>query len=390
MTQLRTAVPIVADRHFPVAAFAQTAQALAGSDGAVDDLQVWDQLTSWFPQGLWTTDRTPLASMMPDCDSFPDAFAMASYAAGVASGPGLVLSCDSVRRGPAELIQTMATIANLYDGQAIFQVGAGELKQTRPFGYKRSQGIKRLEDQYRILDALWEAPGTISYEGHYTSFDDAWIGGAKPHKPQIWGLGGGPQIIDLATSYAAGFCTMAPMVWNSPDEVAENIAAMKRTLEQKGRDPDAFGFGIWSPLLIHEDASVIDRALENDLMRWIAAIIGRINQGEWAKVGLDSPMPADWHYAMKLLPAKLNEAEAMEVVGRAKREHVEHSFVIGTSDEVAEKLVPFVEAGVTSVALLDILPFVEEIEDAMGAITRSIDVARGLKEKVGSGVAAAQ
>jgi phthiodiolone/phenolphthiodiolone dimycocerosates ketoreductase len=389
VAELRTAVPIVADRHFPAMAFGEAARAI-GASGVVDDIQVWDQLTSWFPQGLWTPDRTPLAAVMPDCDSFPDAFVMAGYGAAAAPGTGLILSADSVRRGPGELIQTLLTLANLYEGRAVFQIGAGELKQTRPFGYKRSQGIRRLEDLYNIFDVLWTTDGPVSYEGHFTTLDTAWLGRAKNYRPQIWGLGGGPQIIDLATSHADGFATMAPMVWNSPEEVAENITAMKRILVEKGRDPEAFGFGIWSPLLIHEDADVIDRALDNDLLRWVTAIIGRINQRDWADVGLDSPMPPDWHYAMKLLPLKVGEAEAMEIVGRTTREQSERTWLYGTPEQVAEQLQPFVEAGVTSVCLLDILPFVLEVEDAMGAIARSIQASGRLKQRVASGVAAAQ
>jgi phthiodiolone/phenolphthiodiolone dimycocerosates ketoreductase len=386
--KLRTAVPIVADRHLPAGAFAQTARAIADS-GVVDDIQVWDQLTSWFPQALWTPDRTPLATVMPDCDSFPDAFVMAAYGAAAAPGTGLVLSSDSVRRGPGELVQSMLTLANVYEGRAIFQIGAGELKQTQPFGYKRSQGIKRLEDLYEIFHRLWETNGSVTYEGHFTKLDTAWLGKAKNHRPQIWGMGGGPRIIDLATSHADGFVTMAPMVWNSPEEVAENIAAMKRDLADKGRDPEQFGFGIWSPLLIHEDANVIDRALDNDLFRWVTAIIGRINQGDWADIGLESPMPADWHYAMKLLPLKVGEAEAMEIVGRTTREQSEKTWLYGTPDQVAERLKPFVEAGLTLVCLLDMLPFVLELEDAVGAIARPIATSELLKKKVGADVSVA-
>jgi phthiodiolone/phenolphthiodiolone dimycocerosates ketoreductase len=386
--QIRTAVPIVADRHLPASAFGAAAAAIADS-GVVDDIQVWDQLTSWFPQSLWTADRTPLAAVMADCDSFPDAFVMAAYGAAAAPGTGLVLSSDSVRRGPAELIQSLLTLANVYEGKAIFQLGAGELKQTQPFGYKRSQGIKRLEDVYEVFHRLWQTDGPVSYDGHYAKLDTAWLGKAKNHRPQIWGMGGGPRIIDLATTHADGFVTMAPMVWNSPEEVAANITSMKRTLAEKGRDPEAFGFGIWSPLLIHEDANVIDRALDNDLMRWVTAIIGRINQGDWAGVGLESPMPPDWHYAMKLLPMKIGEAEAMEIVGRTNRKHSEKTWLHGTSDQVAQQLEPYVEAGVNLLCLLDILPFVLEVDDAMGAIARPIEVSRLLKQKLGADVSVA-
>lgn len=387
MPQLRTAVPVTADRHFPPQAFIHSASVLAES-GVVDDVQVWDQMTSWFPQGLWTPDRTPLAALMPDCDSFPDAFVTAGAAAVAAPGRGLLMSTDAVRRGPAELLQSFLTLSHFFNGEAVFQVGAGEIKQTKPFGYKRSHGIRRLEDLFRIRELLWETDGPVDFEGHFTTLDHAWLGRAKTHRPQIWCLGGGPMILDLATSYADGFATMAPMVWNTPDEVAENISAIKATLVEKGRDPEEFGFGIWAPLLIHDDPDVIDRALDNDLLRWITACIGRINQRDWADVNLPSPMPEDWHYAMKLLPLKVSESEAMEWIGRTTREHSEHTWIYGSPEQVAEQLEPFVAAGVTSISLGDILPFVLDPEDAMKGAERGIATSRLLKERIATAAAA--
>ena len=387
MTEIRTAVPIVADRHVPAAAFGQGAQAIAAS-GVVDDIQTWDQLTSWFPQGLWTPDRTPLAGLMPDCDSFPDAFVMAAFGAASAPVTGLVLSTDSVRRAPAELIQTLLTLANCFEGRAIIQLGAGELKQCAPFGHRKAQGIKRLEDIYRIFERLWETDGPIDYEGHFTTLDTAWLGLAKSHKPEIWGLGGGPRIIDLTTSHADGFATMAPMVWNTPEEVADQVSAMRRQLEEKGRDPEAFTFGIWAPMLLHEDPDVIDRALDNDLMRWVTALIGRVNQADWEKDGLESPMPHDWHYAVKLLPLEVSESQAMEWIGRTTRRHSELTWLYGTPDEVTDQLLPFIEAGVSQVSFIDLLPFVLDPEDAMTAIRRPIEASGLLKQKAGALVTA--
>jgi hypothetical protein len=86
---LQVAIPVAHDRTFPPTAWQQAAKALESS-GAVDQIQTWDQLTSWFPHSMWTTENTPLA----DCDSFSDAFAMAVYALAVAPNLGEVISTD--------------------------------------------------------------------------------------------------------------------------------------------------------------------------------------------------------------------------------------------------------------------------------------------------------
>jgi alkanesulfonate monooxygenase SsuD/methylene tetrahydromethanopterin reductase-like flavin-dependent oxidoreductase (luciferase family) len=92
---------------------------------------------------------------------------------------------------------------------------------------------------------------------------------------------------------------------------------------------------------------------------------------------------------MKLLPMKIGEAEAMEIVGRTTRKHSEKTWLHGTSDQVAQQLEPYVEAGVNLVCLLDILPFVLDVEDAMGAIARPIEVSGLLKQKLGADVSVA-
>jgi phthiodiolone/phenolphthiodiolone dimycocerosates ketoreductase len=375
---VETSIPIIVDRHFPSAAFGQAASVIAAG-GSVDYFQVWDQLTSWYPQGLWTPENTPLATVMPDCDSFTDVWVMAGYAAAHAPTLGVVMSVDSIRRGPAELTQSVLTLADVTGGRAIVQLGAGEIKQARPFGWKRAQGINRLEDFYQIYRRLLDTDGPISYDGHHTTLRDAWIGTARANRPRLWGLGGGPKIIDLATTYADGFCTMCPFGWTTPERVAEEIADIRAQLERKGRDPEAFRFGVWATMLLHEDPNAIDRGLDNKLTRWLTAIAGRMSMADWRTEGIEPPFPDDWHYAMKMLPLSMSKAEVEDWTSRATREMAEKSFFYGTPAEAAAQLAPYIEAGVDFVGILDMLAFALEPEDAMGAVSRSIEASTQLK-----------
>jgi len=379
--RVETSIPIYADRHIGPEAFGQIAETIQASR-SVDYFQVWDQLTSWYPQGLWKPENTDLATVMPDCDSFPDMFQMAGYASAKAPDLGIVLSTDVIRRGPADLTQSMLTLADLTGGRTIIQLGAGEIKQCKPFGYKRSHGIKRLEDLYKIFDLLMENDGPVSYEGHHTTLTDAWIGTAKANRPQLWGLGGGPQIIDLSTSYGDGFCTMCPFVWYSPERFVEQRDEMREQLEQKGRDPDAFRFGIWATTLMHEDPEMVERGLDNKLNRWLTAIAGRVNMNDWDAEGIEPPMPRDWHYAMKMLPMSMSDDEVEEWASRATREMAERSFFRGTPAEVASQIAPFLEAGVDFVCITDMLPFVLSVEEAQAALGRAIELSAQIKAQV--------
>src|SRR5260370_15377884 len=107
-----------------------------------------------------------MAGVLRDLDSYADAFAMGAYAFAAAPEAGIAVSTDAIGRGRAELNQTMWTLASMAGGDAIFQVGAGEFKQTRPFGWKRSEGLARLEDQLKLFRLFWDSDEPVEFEGN--------------------------------------------------------------------------------------------------------------------------------------------------------------------------------------------------------------------------------
>src|SRR5437763_11866751 len=99
-----TSVLLWADRNVPVEDVAAQASALNAS-GVVDGMSFSDQLNNFVPPQLWTAQNTPLAAVMPDCDSHADAFVMAAYAAAAAPDLKVTMSTDSIRHPPAEFVQ---------------------------------------------------------------------------------------------------------------------------------------------------------------------------------------------------------------------------------------------------------------------------------------------
>ena len=378
--KIETAVFATIDRNFPPETFGDFAKALDAS-GVVDQILMTDQTVAWIPNSLWIPENTPMAKVVPDMDSFPDWNLMAAYAAALAPKLGSVISLDAIRRGPVELTQTMLTLANINHGNTIYQVGAGEIKQCKPNGWKRSEGLDRLEDFYRAFHAFWEAKAPISMEGHHMKLDNAWLGKSHIQRPRIWGLGGGPRVLDMATTYADGFSTMAVMVWAGPEHTAQEIKKMRDQLEAKGRDPDKFEFGVWAPLILHEDEEFITRSLDNELIRWTTAIMGRINQSDWLKEGMEPPLPADWHYAMKLIPQNVDRAMAQQMFSKVTPEMSRKSWICGSAKKAAAELQGYIDAGVSWVATIDMTPALVEPEIAASAMGRSIDVCRLIKER---------
>lgn len=376
--EVMTAVPIPLDRRIPAAQVAEVAKALEAS-GVVDHMHLWDQLSWFFPPSLWTSENTPFAAVHSDAHSFPDVFMLGGYLLNAAPSLGAVISTDAVRRGPAELMQSMLTLGELTGGRAIVQVGAGEAKQCKPFGWKRSHGLGRLEDLFGITRALCESDGPVDYEGKYTTFSQGSVGDAKDHMPRVWALGGGPRLLDIATSYADGMAYLAPHAWDTPERVAAEIGRLKEDLERKGRDPDAFDFGVWVSAVLHEDQDVIDRALANPLMRWMAAVFGRVNLRDWEPLGVESALPPEYHYAMDLLPLEVSASEAQRVVDRVTPEQQQLSWIHGSPKKVGALLREFADAGVTWFMVADVMPMTFPPEDPATALNRTLEVCSILK-----------
>jgi phthiodiolone/phenolphthiodiolone dimycocerosates ketoreductase len=375
---VETLIPTIIDRNFPIDVFATRVKALQDS-GVVDTIQMWDQLTSWYPRSLWTPERTAMARFVPDCDSFADWFQMSAYAAAIAPSMRTAVSVDALRRGAPELVQSMLTLANITEGKATFHVGAGELKQAQPFGYDLSKKLGRLSDFYKIFHKFWDSTGPIDFEGRYTTLDQAWLGVARRHRPKIYGLGGGPKVIELATSYADGFATLVPMVWANPDRMAAQVKTIREQLERKGRDPDKFEFCVYAAALVSDDENKIDKALDHHLTRWHSLIWGRINQADWEDEGLAPPMGRDWHYSTKLLPVNISGAEADELLKRVTRQHAEKTWIWGTPQKVAGDLQAYIDAGATAVGILDVMFDTLAPEEALASVQPSIEVCRLLK-----------
>jgi phthiodiolone/phenolphthiodiolone dimycocerosates ketoreductase len=381
---VETAVTVDISRHIDLRAFAQMTK-LMQETGVVDYVHMSDQLVSWFPREMWTPENTPMAAVVSDIDSFPDPFVLGAY--GLASAPdvGVSLTTDSLRRGAPELAQTLLTLSNLSNRPPILQMGAGEIKQCKPFGHKRSQGLSRLEDHYRAFNAFWTSAEPFELSGNHLNYHRAWIGDARGQRPRFWGLGGGPQFFDITTSYADGIGTAVPFVWATAEQAAEEIQRHKKTLERKGRDPDEFTFGVWAVTALHEDPEVLEQARRNPLLRWLAAIFGRLNQADWLKEGLTPPFPTDWHYALKLLPMDLTAQQVHDIIDPISDKVIEKSWFSGTPAEVAAEFQAYVDAGVDWLQVYDILPIYLQPEEAATAHLRSIEVCRILKANAGAG-----
>lgn len=274
----------------------------------------------------------------------------------------------------------MLTLASCTNGRTSVQIGAGELKQCKPFGFKRSQGLARMEDLFRIVRKLLESDGLVSHEGNHWTYDEAWIGGVRPQRrPEFWALGGGPRLMDFATSYADGIVSATRLVFSDPDDWATEVKIRRDQLDQKGRDVDSFTFGLWPVMLLCDEEGELEEMLDNRLLKWIAAIFGRFNHSDWEKEGFDLIFPPNWHYAVKLLPHTIGEQELEDILAKVTMERVKAAFITGTPQQVAAQLQPYVDAGANFLSFFDMTPSVTSLDRQERAAQGVIELCARMK-----------
>src|SRR6516225_1785801 len=67
---------------------------LMAQSGAVDEVVIWDQMTSWWPNALWTPDVTAQASQLKDIDALSDPFITIAFALAANENLGWAVSTD--------------------------------------------------------------------------------------------------------------------------------------------------------------------------------------------------------------------------------------------------------------------------------------------------------
>ena len=378
-TAVETSVFMWGDRRSSEHDIKAMARALADS-GVVDSLSIPDHMVNLIPPSLWTPEHAPLAALVDDPDSLMDAVVMGMLAHAGAPELHLNFCGDPVRRSPADWCQLMWSLSSVLDGKVRFQFGPGEAKNLNPYGHKRAQGLARFEDLLKISKALWDADKPIDYIGNHWELQQAYLGSAKSHRPQIWSMGTGPKQLELATTYCDGMTGSIPNVWTTPAHAKAEIDQIKAMLVDKGRDPAQIGFGAFCMVICHEDPVVIDRALDNPIIRWLAAVVGRLKSpAEFRKDGIEPATPEGWLYFQKLLPYATSAAFADDVVSKSSRRMAEASFLYGDAASIATQIRGYADAGITAINLMDFAPLVLQPADAMRSLERMIAICATLK-----------
>jgi len=236
-------------------------------------------------------------------------------------------------RNPVVAAKQVANIDVLSNGRLILGVGVGAPKSTHNvdfevLGVSRNTKYEVSRDYLRAMQAIWTMDKP-EYQGQFITIPQTEINPKPVQKPfpPLW-MGGGS---DKAVDFAAELCTGWIPPWISPDQYPVRIRGLEALARQKGRGDIAFDIAT-------EVIVCVDRSSQM-AQRNAARTVGVLPEG----------------FAADATPVAVREAG-----------------LIGSADEVSEKLARYIKAGVTHYEMKFIYRTIDHLLEQLELFSREI------------------
>jgi phthiodiolone/phenolphthiodiolone dimycocerosates ketoreductase len=334
----------------PIAAHRAAVQAY--DQAGLDFLTYWDQHCLTIPRSLWTPDICPAAEVF-HIDAWLEPWPLLTDAAIHTENIRIGLSASDVtRRPPSVLAQLALTLDHYSEGRFFLTLGAGENKQSVPYGLVRDKPFGRLEETLKLLRLWFNTNDPIDYDGKFWKIRNGGIStpAFTEGGPQLLVAGGPGKAMQFGAQLADGWVSYFP--GSSADDYVEEVKQFNRFAEEAGKDPDAMTRLMLFAVVIGDTEEQVEEMLCNPVVRWDAAAL--VPGGHtWKKHGLINPLGEDFAYVRDLYPMEWSREDAMKIVDQITSEMVRHFKFSGTPEQVANMIQPFIEAGANHVMLGD-------------------------------------
>jgi probable F420-dependent oxidoreductase len=267
-------------------------------------------------------------------DAWPTLAAVAARTSRIRIGPQVT---PIGLRHPVFVAKWGATIDRISNGRFTLGVGVGHQKlEYDSLGFPFPpfpERLARLVEGLEVIRQLWESEAPVTYAGEHYQITDTpfWPKPIQARVP-IWFGGTSPAIQRTAARFGDGWFPAAPQTGGlTPTVFAEGLRSIRDQAQAHGRT-EKIGAGALFMVTVSEDRADIERAAD-------------------------------------LLRQRSNADGFLEYAGLSAEEISDQAAILlGTPDQIAKKLEPYVEAGMEELTL-SFLPL-----DDMDGIRRGIEL----------------
>ena len=276
-----------------------------------------------------------------------DAWTTAAGLAAVTQSLELMVAVRPTFHSPAMLAKQAANIDRISGGRlSLNVVSSWWSDEARRYGVHFEQHddrYARTAEWLHIVSEAWKSPRT-SFSGKYYKVEELIVEPKPVRLPRPVIYAGGES--EAAKSLIAKSCDAYVMHGDPPERIAEKIADMRRRRDALGLPPMQYG--------------VAGYAIVRDTEREARDEVTRITNVQAGSPGYQNYQ--DW-----LTNTQLEQRVTLEEYSVSNRGL--RSGLVGTAEQVAERVAAFEKAGV-DLLLLQFSPQLEEMERFAGAVIR--------------------
>jgi alkanesulfonate monooxygenase len=284
--------------------------------------------------------------------SMPDGFLVAAHAAAATERLGFLLAHRPGFVAPTLAARKIATLDQLSGGRLALHVisGGDDTDQRRDGDWVGHDDRYRRTDEYLdILRRIWTADGPIDHDGEFYRFRGAFSEVRpvrKPYLPIYFG-GASPAAVEVGARHADVY-----MLWGEPlADIRHRIERVRAAAARHGRSP-RFSVSV-RPILGRTEAEAWERA--HRILATIQELRGQAPPPNPQAVGsqrlLDAAARGEIHDKCLWTPI----AAATGARGNT-------TALVGTPERVAEALLDYYDAGVTTILIRGFDPLADAIQ----------------------------
>ncbi len=188
-------------------------------------------------------------------DPFVAATAAAAATTNLKVGMGVLLI---IERDPIVTAKQVASIDVLSGGRFILGIGAGwNAEEMENHGTPFDKRFAVMRERVQAMKAIWTEE-EAEYHGAHVNFDKIWCDPKplqKPHPPIMLG-GRGPHVFQRVAAYGDAWGPVVPDADQEGTIFAEQIAALRQTVQAAGRDPNSVSVTVFNA---RSEPAVIER-----------------------------------------------------------------------------------------------------------------------------------
>ncbi len=255
---------------------------------------------------------------------------------------------DPIRRHPAEIAQSVATLDQLTSGRTALGIGAGEMMNLEPFGLGYERPYTRLVEAVEVIKRLWKATpqSPASYDGEIFKLRSAYlqIRPFGPKMPPVYIGALGSRTREFAGAQADGWL---PVI-ESPDSLRAHLQDVVRGAQKAGRQPQQIDTRLTFYSEVNDDREAAYRAIEPIARTQLVQERSVLEMAGGSAV-------ADSLSVQRIRANDLSTTkELQDAAARIPRKLVEDVVIFGTAEDCTRKLEAYLDAGATSFLLCNV------------------------------------